>query len=108
MRIIFKSKDEIRNFLQNEFKKFAESGDEHSFRVIGGSYEIVWGERINFILARGQGIETIIKCGENDYVRYWRNGNTYDQRPTYDLTEDQIVNFLWENRKMLGILENQY
>ena len=42
INLVFKSKNDVQEFLENDYKKFGEYGD-HYFTVIGGRFEEIFG-----------------------------------------------------------------
>lgn len=104
INLTFRSENEVKEFLENKYKKHAEYG-LHGFKVIGGDFEEIVGHML-VIKAEQENPEgwfqTIRKKDGSGYGVYWVNGSWHDQEVAH-WTEEQMIDFLWRNRKSARI-----
>ena len=104
INLVFKSKKDVQEFLENDYKKFGEYGN-HYFRVIGGDFEEIFGHML-IIDAKQENPEgwfqTVKKKDGSGYGVYWINGNWHDQEVSH-WSEEQMIDFLWRNRRSAKI-----
>lgn len=104
INLVFKSKKDVQEFLENDYKKYAEYGN-HYFTVIGGGFEEIFGHMliIEAKQANPEGwFQTVKKKNGIGYGIYWINGSWHDQQVS-DWSEEQMIDFLWKNRRSARI-----